>query len=1068
MTNPKFAHLHVHTAYSIRDGAGKIDEYIEHVKSMGQTSLAVTDHGNMYGHIDFYFKAKKAGINPVLGVELYMVKDRFMKGAVKKEEKTKDEKRAHHLTLLCKTTEGYKNLLKIISKANVEGYYYTSRADKALLREHSKGLVALSGCLGGELNQLLLKDEFEAAEALIEEYIEIFGKENFFIEVMDHGLEEQIRINPILIKLASKFGLKIVATNDVHFGKKSDKFLQDAVLALADHKVISDQTSRKFTSDDFYLKSAEEMLKLFPNNPEYLQNAHDLAESCKVEIESKNAIFPSTYPTKEEKESALLEACRAGWKEVFGDNMTPEQKKLYGDRVKYELSVINANGFTDYFIIVHDIVNFAHKNRIAMSDGRGSVGGSLVAYLLGITTIDPIHYGLYFERFLNPERISPPDVDLDFDASRREEVIEFVKNKYGRDKVAKMITFGKYGCKQALRAAFKAYGHPMKVQDEVSKLIPVVIQGVPDIMFKHVYGQEPGFEDALVLELLEAKEKYPEEFKLAEALEGMVSHASTHACSYVLTDKPIVEYMPLDYDTNSSIERTGIDMYSIEKLGVLKMDFLSIETLGVIEDTISLIKESKGIEVDKKLLPMDDNNTWKTIADGDTIGIFQFESDGMRSLLKRAKPHNINQLADCNAIFRPGAAAFINDYVAVKGGFKQVEAFHELMEPVLRETYGVLIYQEQVMKMCQILAGFSLPQADYMRKAIGKKKKEDMDKLKPKFSDGCKKNNIDNALIEKILDWFSAMSRYNFNKSHAVGYAKNAYYSTYFKANYPLEFTVAFMNKDVSDMNEYNTRVMDAKKRGITVLPPDVNNSKIKTSIENGAVRLGLGMIKSINDNVLADIIAERDKHGKFTDYVSFINRCAEFIDKKAISGLTLSGALDGIVNNRKLVVDRVEVQLKELRKLNKKAEKNGTIVDVSGVEAFANTEAEDFTVQEKARHEREYLGLVISETEIVKYSKLTRQDGFYTSGQIAKMPDGESVMFLSTVDSVREANDKNGNKMAFVEASDQTGKIRILVFSSKYPRYKSKLKQDKVVVFEGSVSKGAILMSHVDYPDKY
>lgn len=1065
---PKFASLHNHSCYSIRDGAGKVSEYVDHVKSMGQTSLALTEHGNMFSSIDFYFKAKKAGINPVLGCEVYIVKDRFVKGEAKKEEKAKSEKRAHHLTLLCKTTEGYKNLLEIVSKANLEGFYYTSRADKALLRQYSKGLVALSGCLGGELSQAILHDDFDLAEALIEEHIDIFGKENYFIEVMNHGMEEQAKVNPILEKMARKYGLKIVATNDAHYCKKGDKFVQDALLALADHKLLSDEKARSYPSDNFYLKSADEMLELFPNNPEYLQNAHDLAESCQVEIETKSAIFPSTYPTQKEKEEALLVKCRAGFAKLLGLKLTPEQKKEYGERVKYELDVINKNGFTDYFIIISDITDEAHRRGIAMSDGRGSVGGSLVAFLLEITTIDPIEYGLYFERFLNPERISPPDIDLDFDAARREEIIEYVKDKHGRDKICKMITFGKYGCKQALRAAFKLHGYDMAIQSLHAKMIPDVIQGVPDILFKHVYGQEPGYEDAMVLELMEAKLKYPEVFELAERLEGVVSNAGTHACSYVLTDKPLTHYMPLDYDTNSSMERTGIDMYSIEKLGVLKMDFLAIETLGVIEDVIQLIKDKTGTLIDKRDIPMDDEQTWKLVSEGDTIGIFQFESDGMRSLLKRAKPVTINQLADCNAIFRPGAALFINDYVAVKGGFKQAEAFHPLMEPVLKETYGVLIYQESIMKMCEVLAGFTRAEADYMRKAIGKKKKEDMDKLKPKFAKGCQAQGIDEATIEKTLDWFSAMSRYNFNKSHAVGYSKNAYFSSYFKAHYPLEFCVSFMNKDVADMNEYNTRVMDAKKRGLAVLAPDVNTSQNKASIDNGSIRLGLSMIKSVNENSLQEIMKEREANGIFTDYGNFINRTAKFIDKRALVGLASANALSSLGVQRRWVIDNVEIQLKELRKALKKAEKKGTPFTLEGIEAFVQTPVEDYKREETIRLEREYLGLVISDSEAAKYKHLVKLDGFYNSNQLSRVPEGDNAMFLGVVETVRETQDKNGNKMAFIDASDETGKIRAIVFSSKYIRFKSKLKQDKVVVFDGTVSKGAILVNNIDYPDKY
>lgn len=1073
-----FVHLHTHTAYSIKDAVGKIDEYLDKAKKDGQTAIAFTEHGNMYSHIDGYFKAKEKGLKFIFGLEAYTVRNRFARGyanCLPGEEKRLDarehprnKKRAWHLILLAENLTGYKNLLKLVSESSNQ-FYYNPRIDKEILAKYSEGLIATSACLGGEVNQALSLEDFDWAEEAIKGYIDIFGRDRFFLEIQDHGIPEQLKINKFIPRFAKKFDLRVVATNDVHFLNKEDKIVQDALKALDDGLVLESPELQKklFKSDQGYLKTQAEMAEVFKDNPEWLEASYEIAQRCNVELKHDKVIFPefSKGESQENKKAKLRELCVVGWKDLIENKVKDESKrKEYGDRVKYEIDVIANNGFVDYFLIIQDIMRFTRERKIPTSRGRGSVGGSLVAYLLKITKIDPIKYDLYFERFLNPARISPPDIDLDFADDRRDEVIEYTKKKYGAENFAKTITFGNFQPKMALRDSLRVYGYDLDTQSKISKLIPDVIQGIPNIRFKHLYGQDPSFPEAIQPELLKVREQYPEVFKLAEKLEGNPRQPSTHASAYVLTDLPIIEYAPLDWDAKNKELRIGIDMYAMEKVKLLKMDFLGIETLAIVDNALKEIEKRHGEKIDLDEISLENETTWGLASKGDTVGIFQFESEGMRGLLKKARPKNIDELADCNGIFRPGAAKFIKDYCDVKNGLKEPSYFHALMEPILKNTFSVMIYQEQVMKMCTILAGFTLPEADYMRKAIGKKKQEDMAKLIPMFEKGCLKNGIDKDLVTKILDWFHDMSRYNFNKSHAIAYALNAYDSAYIKSNYPLEFSKNMLNKKNNDLEKYQIKVGDTRKRGIKVYGPSVNKSLMGCSYgEGNSIYFGLDLIKGTGSDTLKKIIRERES-GKFVDYTEFLTRCKEFIDKNTVQGLILSGALDELHINRMFAYTHLETHLKDLKKSNRNKNQMALFEDLEKEQGFNGpTGSDDFDDFTKLEQEKSVIGFYASSSPLDKYRKFLLDDDVYDTSQVSGLGNQEMVKIGALVKDFRKFKDKNGNDMATFNIEDEFGTARCLLFSKKYNRFKSKLKEKLPVIIEGMTNNGAILVDSME-----
>ncbi len=1067
MNKKDFTHLHTHSYYSLLDSIASPESLVIKARELGQSALAIMDHGNHFGAIDFYEAGKKHGINAIQGLEAYICNDRFLKGKsktkkVKGEEETVEENqkdnKTYHISLLVQNNVGYKNLNQLTTLANIEGFYSKPRIDKKLLSKYSEGLFCLSGCLGGELSQLILADKFDEAEKVVKEYLDIFG-ETYRIELMNHFSPEDHKVMAILKKFAKKYEIPIVATNDVHYLHRSDDLTRNAIIALRDKTTLADPNLKKFDTDEFYLKSTDEMYDLFPENPEYLEESVKISDQCSVTIELGKTIFPS-YEVKsgENKEEILTKLCRDGWKIKIKGSIPPEKEKEYSDRIKYELKVINDNKFNDYFLIVEDFCSFARREKIRMSPGRGSVAGSLVSYLLGITHLDPIKYGLYFERFLNPERVSPPDIDMDFADDRRHEVIEYAKQKYG-NKFASTISFGTYAPRKVIRDSFKVFGFDLQTQDMYAKLVPKVIQGIPEPELKDIYKASK--------EIADLKVKFPDVFALAEKLEGIPTNVSTHASAYILCDD-LTDRAPMRYDASKGTVSVGLDMYSSEKIGLLKMDFLGVETLAIIDNAIELIKERKGVELNTDKFLEDDEASWKLIDKGDTIGIFQFESDGIRQLLKNAQPKNLNELADCNALYRPGAAKFINDYCDVKHGRKPFEVFHPLMEPILRETQGQLVMQEQVMKMCVVLGKFTLSEADLIRRAIGKKKKEEVEKGQVMFAEKCRANGIEEALIQKIVDWMTDMSRYSFNKSHALAYSVNAFHASYLKAHYPFEFQVALLNKKVKELGDYLTRLYDGRKRGISVNGPNLNISNQDCSAAGEKIYFGLNQIKGVSSAGTEFIVKERNENGEFKDYKDLFSRCYKFLDKGTLDGLIYSGALDNIEPvNRKWKIENLTEHLKYFSAIKKSTDESQ--IDMFGGEIqidpkiFKGTEEKDLTMEERLEKEKEYIGFYVSGSPLEKYWNVIKGDDFSDSRQLTEDNKGEYIKIAGFIKSVRFFKDKNGNDMSSFDVEDDYGVFKGVVFSSALEKNKRLLKEKLAIIIKGRVSGNSILVDRLE-----
>lgn len=1051
MNKQDFVHLHVHTAYSLQDGVGKVKDYIATVKANGQKAIAITEHGNLYSHVDAYTEAQKAGIKLIIGCEMYICKSMA-------DKTKKDGNDTYHLTVLAKNQTGYKNLLKLVSLANKDGFYSKPRIDKTLLRKHSEGLIVLSGCLAGEVNRLLMKDDLESAEAVVIEYKEIFG-EDYYLEVMNHGMKEQENVKNILQKFGKKHGIKLVATNDAHYAEQGDSIVQDALIALRDNTTLDDPELKKYHASEFYLKTTEQMAGLFKEHPEWVEESGRIADKCDVTLTFKIA-FPEFIKGKEKKESALKELCLQGWNKFIASK-SEKEKDEYASRVKYELGVINSNGFTDYFLIVQDIMREARARKIPVNPGRGSAGGSLVSFLLEITELDPIKYGLYFERFLNPSRISPPDIDLDFADNRRDEIIEYTKQKYGEDSFGGLVTFGNFRPRQAIKDAFKVYGFDVNTQMLYSRMVPDKVEGASTIKLEHVYQESPEF--------LEGKSKYPDVFKLAEKLEGNPRHASTHASAFIITDKPITELAPLDYDANNHKIRIGIDMYSAEKAQLLKMDFLSIETLTILQNAIDLIKERHGVDIIKSNIPLDDPKTWDTFCNGNTIGIFQFESDGMRSLLKKARPRNLNELADCNAIFRPGAARFIPSYCAVKNGIEEPQIIHPLMEPILKETYGQLIYQEQIMKMCQVLAGFTLPEADYIRKAIGKKNKEDVEKGTKMFAEGCIRQGIEKNLVDEISVWFVEMARYNFNKSHALGYAMSAYYSAYVKTNYPLEFQAAMMNKKTKKLEDYLVRLNDGKRMGIGIFGPDINSSLVDCSIKDGtnSIIFGLDHIKGASTLAAESIVEERKQNGEFKSYGDFFNRCYSYIDKKTLDSFIKAGAFASLKIKRKWAIDNIDKHLEYTKAKKEHADKNQFSLfaedEIVDTRIFEMPEgAENYLKTDILMMERDVLGFYASGSPLDAYADYIAEIQPDYSYHVNISEPGTSSKFVGIIKGVKVQKDKKGEDMAFFDLEDDYGQVRCVTFNKAFSKNKYSIKNGNIVLIDARIGDNSLVVNRV------
>jgi len=1034
----KFVHLHCHSHYSLLDGMAKIDELIEKAKEFEMPALAITDHGVMYGAIEFYQKAKEANIKPIIGFEAYLT-------PLGRHQKIKADEKKYHLTLLAKNFEGYQNLVKLCSLAHLEGFYYKPRIDDELLKKYHQGIICLSGCLQGEIPQLILAEKIDLAKKKILFYKEIFG-EDFYLEIMPFGkIKDQIKVNQVLIQLSKELKVPLVATCDVHYLRPEDAQAHEVLLAIQTKTLLSDKKRLSMKDDDFSFKSPKEVIEFFKDVPEAIENTLKIASLCNLELELGKVQMPKIkIEAGFDSFSYLKKLAQEGLRKRY-----PQISPQIRDRFNYELEVIRKTGFADYFLIVADIVNWAKKEGIVVGPGRGSAAGSLISYCLGITDVDPIKYSLLFERFLNPERVSMPDIDIDFDDRRRDEVIEYAKRKFGEDHVARIITFGTMAARPAIRDVGRVLGVPYNFCDRLAKTIPQnlsieeALKASPE--FHHYYST-----DRRAFEIVE----------LAKKIEGVARHASVHACGVAIAPFPLMEKIPLQrapQDPDTVI--TQYEMKSIEALGILKMDFLGLRNLTIIVDTLKNVERTEKKKIEIKKIPLDDQKTFKLLSEGKTVGVFQLESEGMQKTLKGVKPTQFEDLIAILALYRPGPAQLIPSYIRRKQGREKIEYLHPKLEPILRSTYGVLIYQEQLMEIAKELAGFSLSEADILRKAVGKKIKELLEEQKEKLIKGMIERGIKKEVAQKIWEWILPFARYGFNKSHATGYALIAYWTAYLKAHFPYEFMAAVLNAEGSNVDKISFLLSECKRAQIKVLPPSINESfedfrVVKIGNEK-VIRFGLSAIKNVGKNLVEAIISEREKNGKFKSIEDFLQRIDhKDLNKKSLEALIKAGVFTGM-EDRRVLLDNLDYLLDYLKN-SKKSEKVSQpalfSLDLSKPK-FELKRKREASLEEKLAWEKEFLGVFVSghPLDLIDSKILPR----YKIADLYPLSDLSSpVEILGLVSEIKKIVTKNGSQMLFVKVEDQTGSIEVIVFPDVLEKTFLLWQKNKILLIRGELTK--------------
>ena len=1046
-----FTHLHLHTEYSLLDGACRIDKLFDAAQKLGQTSVAITDHGVMYGALNFYKAAKKRNIKPIIGCEVYVARNsRFEK---KREVGVKEYS---HLILLCENNEGYQNLIKLVSLGFTEGFYNKPRVDKELLKKYSKGLICLSACLAGEVPNNLLYGKYEDAKNAALFYKETFGENNFFLEIQDHGLEEEKAINPLLIRLSKEINVPIVATNDVHYIEKDDSLMQRVLIAIGTGKKLSDDNPLNFKTNEFYLKSEEEMLALYPNNPEFIYNSALIAERCNVDFEFHKLKLPVYDLGQKDHGEHLRELSYNGLNKLY-----PVITKELTDRLEHELSTIIKMGFTDYFLIVQDYVNFAKRKGIAVGPGRGSGAGSLVAYCIGITGIDPIKYNLLFERFLNPERVSMPDFDIDFCYNRREEVIEYVNEKYGSDHVAQIITFGTMAAKAAIRDVGRVMDLPYNLCDRVAKAIPNELN----------ITIEDAEKTADFKDLLEEDDNIKALVNMAKKVEGMPRHSSMHAAGVVISDKPVSTYVPLALGDNDDAIVTQFTMTELEELGLLKMDFLALRNLTVISDTVKLIRKNEPLfDIDN--IPYDDKETFNMMSKGNTDGVFQFESEGMKQLMRKLQPTSIEDLIAAISLYRPGPMQYIPKFVENRHNPDKITYPTPLLKPILDVTFGCIVYQEQVMQIFRDLAGYSLGRADIVRRAMSKKKHDVLIKEKQAFLYGDKDENgnilcigaVNNGVEEsealKLYDEITAFSSYAFNKSHAAAYSVVSYQTAYLKCHYPKEYMASLLTSLLSNELKVAKYSNECNSIGIPVLPPSINESVHSFSVQDDSIRFGLLAIKNLGYGVIEAIINERNLKGPFTSYYDFVYRLyGKDFNKRALEGLIKSGALDGLQANRRQMLQSIDI-IFDIIDAEKKGELSGQLSFFGeGIleekREFSLPDVKELPRKDLLMFEKESTGLYLTGHPLKDY------EGYINSIKVDKIsdilsnkyPDGATVTVVVLLNDMNAKLTKTGKSMAFLQVEDTTGNMGVTVFPRQYTENVETLVNSNVIKITGKIS---------------
>ena len=1065
----EFVHLHIHSEFSLLDGANRIKDLPVRAKELGMKAMAITDHGVMYGAIDFYKACKKEGIKPIIGCEVYVAPRRRF------DKEPGIDNHYNHLILLAKNNQGYKNLSKLVSLGFTEGYYYKPRIDLEILEKYHEGLICLSACLAGSVNQALLNGQNEKAEEIALWHKKVFG-EDYYIEIQNNGIKEQVLANQKLIQLARKLDIPLVATNDAHYLKREDAYNHEILLCIQTGKRMSDEDRMKFDTEELYVKSPEEMSEYFSAFPEAIENTVKIADKCNVEFEFGHTILPNydvppEYPTHYD---FLKKLCDDGLKKRYGEN--PSQEIL--DRAEYEIGIIKKMGYVDYYLIVWDFIHYAKSNGIPVGPGRGSGAGSILAYAIEITDIDPMKYGLLFERFLNPERISMPDFDVDFSDVDRQKVIDYVSEKYGHDHVSQIITFGTMAAKMVIRDVARVLDFPYAEADKLAKMIPTEIH----ITIPKALEQNKELKD-----LYDNDEQIHKLLDIAMALEGMPRQASTHACGVVITKDPVDTYVPL-YVRDNQISTQYI-MTTLEELGLLKMDFLGLRTLTVIKDTINLVKQNRRIDVEFDQ-EMSDPKVYKLWQDGSTSGIFQFESQGMTNFMKELKPDCLEDLIAGVSLYRPGPMDQIPRYIKGKQNPGHNEYTHPSLEPILNVTYGCMVYQEQVMQIVRDLAGYSLGRADLVRRAMGKKKLDVMAKEREVFINGqidengnievpgCVRNGIDAESANKIFDEMAEFAKYAFNKSHAACYAVVAYRTAYLKAYYPAEFMASMLNSFLGNLDKVPEYIDECKRMGIEILKPDINMSYSKFTVENGKIRFGLGSIKNVGLQPVDNIIKERTENGKFTGFADFCERMAgESVNKKCIESLIKAGTFSEFPETRATLIASFEGIIDAIQSHNKKG-MNGQVsmFDLGSLNEETNLdeikynfiERHELNEKEMLSLEKEMLGIYVSGHPLEKIREQIIEKTNISSADMRKIDeqnmaeevtekiqfhDGQTVKIAGVITSVKKKYTKNNKIMAFVNIEDLYGSAEIIVFEPTYLKAQDVLVEENIVMITGRLS---------------
>ena len=1059
-----FVHLHVHTEYSLLDGFSRVKNLVARAKELNMSAVAITDHGCMFGAIDFFKVAKAEGIKPIIGCEVYTA-PRSMR-----DKDPNYDKSQGHLILLAKDMQGYQNLIKLVSEAYVQGFYYKPRVDIDEISKYSEGIIALSACLAGDVSQALMNRNYEKAKSIALRYKEIFGEDNYYIEIQDHNLPEQKEVNSELIKLSKEIGIGLVATNDVHYVRKEDSKIHDILMCIQMGKTVNDPARMRFGSDEFYLKSRQEMESVFPDVQEALDNTVKIAQRCNVEFDFNTIHLPQyDVPSGYTPNEYLRMLCFKGLKERYEN---PSKEIL--DRLEYELGVIEKMGYVEYFLITWDFINFARENSIMVGPGRGSAAGSIVSYTLYITDIDPIKYSLLFERFLNPERISMPDIDIDFCYERREEVIDYVKRKYGDDHVAQIITFGTMGAKAAIRDVGRVLDVSYNKVDNIAKEIPFALGMTID----KALDTNPNLR-----KLYEEDGETKEIIDVSRKIEGMLRHASTHAAGVVISKKPIDEYVPL-YNHQDAIT-TQFTMTTLEELGLLKMDFLGLRTLTVIRDALDLIEKNHNVKINFLTMEYDDPKVYELLASGNTLGVFQLESAGMRSFMKQLKPDNFEDIVAGISLYRPGPMDSIPNYINNKNNPEHVEYLHEKLKPIMEVTYGCLVYQEQVMQVVRDLGGYSYGRSDLVRRAMGKKKMDVMEKerqyfIHGKFDDngeleieGCVRNGVPEDIGNKIFDDMIDFAKYAFNKSHAAAYGVLAYETAYLKAHYPVEFMAALITSVMGNTDKVVEYIRECNNLKIDVLKPDINKSFTKFSVEHNSIRFGLAAVKNVGVNVLNNIIAEREAGGEFKDFNEFCKRLdSKDSNKRIIESLIKCGAFDEMGDNRASLLLGYEKLLESIS-MDRKKNLAGQVSLFDGFgmdESMSNDIQNMYTLpkvnelEEKERLylEKEVLGMYVSGHPLSQYKEELKKNTTINNADLNDLKDDyvsylnlneKEVVMGGIIVNKTIRTTKRNDLMAIIELEDLYGVIEVIVFPQVLQKYNTIIQEDKIIYVEGRLS---------------